>query len=137
MSTRTWRGGDAPVRRRLSVLATVVALCAPVLPVVALTAQPAAAAVGQITTYPGISAPFGITAGPDGALWFTNRNNSSIGRITTSGAVTGFNDPGIAYPDAITAGPDGALWFTNGDVPSIGRITTAGVVTSFPLAAGM
>ena len=30
----------------------------------------------------------GITAGPDGALWFTNRDNDSIGRITTSGAIT-------------------------------------------------
>ena len=27
----------------------------------------------------------GITAGPDGALWFTNYGNNSIGRITTAG----------------------------------------------------
>ena len=31
----------------------------------------------------GISGLQGITAGPDGALWFTNYGNDSIGRITT------------------------------------------------------
>ena len=31
-------------------------------------------------------APRGITAGPDGALWFTERGASNIGRITTAGA---------------------------------------------------
>jgi hypothetical protein len=40
---------------------------------------------GVVTNYadPSISSPEGITAGPDGALWFTNFSNSSIGRITT------------------------------------------------------
>jgi virginiamycin B lyase len=32
----------------------------------------------------------GITAGPDGALWFANSANNSIGRITTKGKVTNF-----------------------------------------------
>src|ERR1700691_4982033 len=31
----------------------------------------------------GIDDPVGITAGPDGALWFTNFHNNSIGRSTT------------------------------------------------------
>ena len=31
-----------------------------------------------------IRQPVGITAGPDGALWFTNIGNNSIGRITTA-----------------------------------------------------
>jgi streptogramin lyase len=42
---------------------------------------------GQITTYttPGINNPGGITAGPDGTLWFNNNvYPGSIGRITTS-----------------------------------------------------
>jgi hypothetical protein len=40
---------------------------------------------GTVTNYTGtgIYTPFGIAAGPDGALWFTNQNNNSIGRITT------------------------------------------------------
>jgi hypothetical protein len=32
----------------------------------------------------GIDHPNGITAGPDGALWFTSPGNNSIGRITTA-----------------------------------------------------
>jgi virginiamycin B lyase len=88
--------------------------------------------------------PDSITAGPDGALWFTNQN--SIGRITTSGAVTLYPLPG-AYPrpNHITAGPDGALWFTDQATKvsetsitggSVGRITTSGAVTIYPLASG-
>ena len=36
----------------------------------------------------GIDGPVGITTGPDGALWFTNSANNSIGRITIGGKVT-------------------------------------------------
>jgi streptogramin lyase len=72
---------------------------------------------GVVTTYtdPSIntSPPLGITAGPDGALWFTNLSNNSIGRITTSGVVSNYTDPSINYPQYIAAGPDGALWFAN------------------------
>ena len=81
-----------------------------------------------MTVYAGID-PGSITAGPDGALWFTNPGNNSIGRITTSGAITSYTDPSIQDPTGITTGPDGALWFTNSD--SIGRITTSGVITSY------
>ncbi len=92
---------------------------------------PLASGAGKVTIYPGISRPSGITAGPDGALWFTNNTNNSIGRITTAGKVTNYPGTGISGPFAITAGPDGALWFTNDGIPSIGRITTAGVVTNY------
>jgi virginiamycin B lyase len=78
----------------------------------------------------GVVGPSSITAGPDGAVWFTESNNA-IGRITTAGVVTNFTDPSIASPAGITAGPDGALWFTNFNNSSIGRITTSGVVTNF------
>jgi streptogramin lyase len=68
-----------------------------------------------------------ITAGPDGALWFSD--GRSIGRITTTGTVTHYTGAGINSPGAITAGSDGALWFANGK--SIGRITTAGLVSNY------
>ena len=62
--------------------------------------------------------------GPDGALWFTNSGNDSIGRITTDGSTkSAFFDPSINQPHGIVSGPDGALWFTNGGNDSIGRIT--------------
>jgi virginiamycin B lyase len=37
-----------------------------------------------IYTAPGINAPAGITAGPDGTVWFADNGNNSIGRITTT-----------------------------------------------------
>ena len=45
---------------------------------------------------PGISAPIGIALGSDGALWFTNYDNASIGRITPDGAVTNTRAPATA-----------------------------------------
>jgi virginiamycin B lyase len=38
---------------------------------------------GQITTYTnlGTDDPWGIAAGPDGAMWFTDYLNDTIGRI--------------------------------------------------------
>ena len=82
-------------------------------------------------TNPGNQYSGGITAGPDGALWFTNSGTpngpsfvgGSIGRITTAGVVSQYTDPSIDWPAGITAGPDGALWFTNFANNSIGRIT--------------
>ena len=79
----------------------------------------------------GISNPMRIAVGPDGALWFTNFANDSIGRITTTGTVTNYTGPGIIQPYGIVAGPDGALWFTNSGSDSIGRITTSGTVTIY------
>ncbi|MGA8725208.1 MAG: putative Ig domain-containing protein [Acidimicrobiales bacterium] len=93
-----------------------------------------------MTNYTGyqISQPEGITTGPDGALWFTNAGNNSIGRITTSGSLSAFFNYAttlISGPYGITTGSDGALWFTNDD-NSIGRITTGGLVTRY-LEAGL
>jgi streptogramin lyase len=37
-----------------------------------------------VRIFPGLNTAGGITAGPDGALWFTNFKDGSIGRITTT-----------------------------------------------------
>jgi virginiamycin B lyase len=88
---------------------------------------------GMVTTYigPGISEPNQITAGPDGALWFTNFGDNSIGRITTAGVVTDYTGTGISFPYGITVGADGALWFANDGNGSIGRITISGHVKNY------
>src|ERR1700722_8466399 len=62
---------------------------------------------GAITIYPiapgpmcgGIYQPFEITAGSDGAMWFTNSETSSIGRISSSGTVTLYSLPDGAQAD--------------------------------------
>src|ERR1700691_2480151 len=71
----------------------------------------------------------GMTSGPDGALWFTNPGNNTIGRISTLGTVTDYRGHGISNSWAITTGSDGALWTGNWNTHSISRITTAGTVT--------
>src|SRR6266536_4153344 len=75
------------------------------------------------------SGPWGIAAGPDGALWFTESPGGKIGRITTSGVVSEF--PVNFLPESIAAGPDGNLWTANIAGPCIGRITTSGVSNAF------
>lgn len=90
-------------------------------------------AAGQkYTEFPTPSvSPIDITNGPDGALWFTARGASKIGRITTSGAVTLFPDTTLSgNPDFITTGPDGALWFTENSASKIGRIPTTATPTN-------
>jgi streptogramin lyase len=83
------------------------------------------------------SGPFGITTGPDGNLWFTERQANDIGKITTAGVVTEYPLlTSSADPFSITAGPDGNLWFTETAADKIGRITPAGVVTEFSVAGG-
>jgi len=94
-----------------------------------------------VTTYPVPSpggGPAGITAGPDGALWFTEGAGNRIGRITTAGAIMENPLPTAgARPFGITVGPDGALWFTESGAGQIGRITTAGAITEYPLPRGL
>jgi streptogramin lyase len=78
------------------------------------------------------SSPWGIAAGPDGALWFAQSGSNQIGRITTAGAITEYDVPTpSSFPYEITAGPDGALWFTENIGNKIGRITTAGGITEY------
>ncbi len=97
---------------------------------------------GQITEFsisaPNSTAPVGIAAGSDGALWFPEDNANRIGRITTAGVDTAFQLPApIRAPAKITAGPDGALWFTEAyNVHDVARLTTGGVLTEFPIANG-
>jgi virginiamycin B lyase len=89
-----------------------------------------------ITEFPNAPGnPLAITAGSDGALWFTG---GQIGRITKSGTITTFPctfSPGCSIQSyGITNGPDGALWFTGTSSNSIWRITTDGTLTDYPVS---
>lgn len=81
---------------------------------------------------PAGSAPIGITAGPDGALWIALSAANSIARMTTHGNLTVFP---LQTPDSlpikITKASDGALWFTEENADAIGRITTSGAITQY------
>lgn len=82
--------------------------------------------------YPDLTGVYGMTAGSDGAIWFTH--GTGIGRITAAGAVTQYalpkHSPGLS-PLSITAGPDGALWYTAPGV--VGRLRTNGAVSEYKM----
>lgn len=80
--------------------------------------------------FPGIQY---ISPGPDGNMWFTERDGNRIGRITPQGQITEFSNglSSDAKPRRIVAGPDGNMWFTEEGAPRIGRITMNGVITEF------
>jgi virginiamycin B lyase len=104
---------------------------------------------GTITAFPVSGASnsvliSGLTAGPDGAVWFTGSGfTPMVGRIAADGTVAEFPlavDPGNplgagSAPTAIVAGPDGNLWVTESAGGTIDRVTPAGVVTAFALPA--
>ena len=110
-----------PVARRASVLVAVLlgavfAVCLGVA---------GAAPLGQIVEFsaPGTD-PAQIQAGPDGNLWFSDRNGA-VGRITPAGVVTRFTsglNPGSAVR-SIAMGADGNMWFSDpGTTRAIGMI---------------
>ena len=78
------------------------------------------------------SVPYGITAGPDGNIWFTEQWGGKVGRITPDGTLTEFRIPSGGAPGGITSGPDGNIWYV--DVGNkIGRVTINGTITEFPI----
>ncbi len=94
--------------------------------------------VSSITEFPLTSpsgyANEGITTGPDGNLWFTDRGSNAIGMInTTTHAISLFSLPTAnAWPFGITTGPDGSLWFTEDFGNKIGEINpTTHVITEY------
>ena len=68
------------------------------------------------------SAPEDIVLGSDGALWFSERNTSKIGRITTAGVITEYPVPSSGGPLGIARGADGKIWFTEMNSNKIGRL---------------
>ncbi len=72
----------------------------------------------------------GITAGPDGNVWFTNWGSSGdfIGMITPGGQVSEYSLPFGTDPVGITSGPDGNLWFTAYGTNTIDVMSTAGTL---------
>jgi virginiamycin B lyase len=83
------------------------------------------------------SNPAGLTAGPDGNLWFVEYTGNVIGVMGTNGQLLHEYGAGVIQTNAqlfnITTGPDSNLWFTEVTYGTIGQITTNGVITQFPL----
>ena len=82
-----------------------------------------------------------LTPGADGAVWFTEKQVATIGRIARRGVVHLYPLPsptlGLPSPQVIgiASGSDGALWFASA-APYAGRLTTAGAFSWFPMPTG-
>ena len=110
--------------RRVAIL--VAALLALAAPAVAAAAE----SVEQFDTPQAASSPGGITAAPDGALWFTERSAPAIGRVDLEGAITEFPITAVnAAPQDIAVGPAGDLWATDAFGGVVHRITLEGDIT--------
>src|SRR5258706_5518635 len=133
MNGESWQARSRKSRTQqvMLVLATVGTL-------LFLWVQPVSAAP-TITEFhvSNVGVPQGITAGPDGNLWFTEFYDNVVGRITPKGTSTLFRLNTVNSATYITKGPDGALWVTllndvgGSTTNQIGRITTGGKLTTF------
>lgn len=104
---------------------------------------------GSVTIYPATSnklptGPDSIALGNDGAVWFGENGllGDSIGKITTSGAVTQYSLPEGKDVGPVAVGPDGNIWFSTATAnPTtgafiaayFGEITPQGVVTEYEI----
>src|ERR1022692_3794370 len=81
--------------------------------------------ISEFPVTPG-SFPLGITAGPDGDLWFTQLMNNQIGEIDpVMHGVTEYTLPTPkSAPMGITTGPDHNVWFTEFAGNKIGTINS-------------
>lgn len=77
--------------------------------------------------------PGPVAAGPDGNLWFTERDGtvSKVAKISTGGSVTEYPLPTGADAYPIATGPDGNLWFVETNGNKIGKISTTGAVSEY------
>ena len=102
---------------------------------------PTAIAAPSMSEFPLLTngrSPFGITAGPDGNVWFAeDAGSGGIGRITPSGTITEYTAGLSGAAEGIVLGPDGNLWFTEPSQEKIGRITPSGTITEFSVPNGV
>ena len=103
-----------------------------VLGVLAAPIASAAVSIQEYTITTSNSGPWGIAAGSDGNMWFTEGTSNKIAKITTAGVITEYAIPtGGSGTTDIAAGADGNLWFTEENSNKIGKITTSGTITEY------
>jgi hypothetical protein len=77
--------------------------------------------------------PLGMTPGPDGAIWFANQGNSTIGRISTADSVT--TSP--AQGPAETAVSITGTGFSAGETVKVKYDTGQSAPTTMPLCTAI
>src|SRR6266436_982553 len=80
--------------------------------------------------------PHDPAVGGDGIVWYTDQQNSFIGRLDpATGKITDYPTPTPASgPHGIVVAPDGSVWYTANFTARLGRLDPAtGVIKEFPL----
>jgi streptogramin lyase len=127
------------MRTRAGKRAVPVAVAALLVTVAGVLLSPVNAQYGDVVQFDaGGGSPTGITAAPDGTMWFVDRSANTVNHLRVDGtyevAATIPTD-GSGATDVVV-GPDGGIWFTERQVDKIGRFDpTTGVVTELPLTA--
>lgn len=105
--------------------------------VATLTVNTASGATTTVAEPPS-SAPLGITTGPDGHVWFTNRDANQIGKLNVITRLVKRKTLGAnAQPTGIASGPDGKLWFTQAGAGKVASIATdAEAMTEYAVGNG-
>ena len=86
----------------------------------------------QITEFGGYGAPFGITKGPDGNIWFTDQATQEVEAFNPlSQTIEAQYATGASLWD-IATGSDGALWVADQSNGGALRITTGGIESQYP-----
>ena len=105
--------------------------------------QPTPTGVTLLAGPPGPRAQRGMTAGPDGSLWYlssqviSNRNYEAIVQATATGTAVRAVYPSTQNaPVDMVLGSDGALWLTDAGTDEIDRYVPGGEITSFPAPRG-
>jgi len=83
--------------------------------------------------------PFGITAGPDGNMWFTAAWRV-IGRISPNGRIALFplaRHGLLNQPTVISTGQDGRLWFSEVVANRVGAVTTRGQAHEYSVSGAV
>jgi len=83
----------------------------------------------------GAGAPWGITVGPDGKIWFTEVSAGKVGRLDqATGTIREFPLPTPnSQPQGIVLGADGALWGTEAGANRVFRMTADGRATEYSI----
>jgi streptogramin lyase len=128
----------SPMRRQVTPIVVLVALCAAVLPAAA------SAALEKLQLKKGIEVQ-ALAAGPHGTLWAAGVDGTSspptnfLIRMAPSGEPKSYSDRGSTGEAGIgelIRGPDGWMWFTVPGAEEIDRINVAGSLHRWILPAG-
>lgn len=80
-------------------------------------------AITEFPVFERDAGPYGITHGPDDALWFNLVHRGRTGQVTAEGRIDEYDLPSpSSEPHGIALGPDGAVW-TALEIGTVARLT--------------